>query len=66
LLDSTANKPLKLSTPLKNKQFIRNTGIAGALDAADKEFFQKTFVLSREEACHDFLRKALVDSEFQL
>jgi hypothetical protein len=55
-----------LSTPLKNKQFIRNIGIEGALDIADNEFFRKTFVPLREEACHDFLRKALVDSALQL
>jgi hypothetical protein len=28
-------------------------------------FSQNSFA-AREEACHDFLRKALVDSEFQL
>jgi hypothetical protein len=29
-------------------------------------FARKTFVLSGEETCHDFLRKALVDSRFYL
>jgi hypothetical protein len=66
LLGSTSNKPLKLSIPLRNKQFTRNMGIEGALNAADNEFFRKTFVPIRKEACHDFLRKALVDSRFQL